>query len=95
MVPPLTRKPCIFDPRILSDTTCNFADVIARQIIKAVLTADDDNDVARGMNLTQELSTRLQQVCDISKALEVLLVSLELDRGMTCMLYAVYVLLWQ
>ena len=58
--------------------------MIARQIIKAVLTADDDNDVARGMNLTQELSTRLQQVCDISKALEVLLVSLELDRGMTC-----------
>ena len=61
--------------------------MIARQIIKAVLTADDDNDVARGMNLTQELSTRLQQVCDVSKALEVLLVSLELDRGRTCCMY--------
>ena len=57
------------------------SDVVARQIIKAVLTSDDENDMVRGMNLTQELSTRLQQVCDVSKALEVLLVSLELDRG--------------
>ena len=55
-------------------------DVTARQIIKAVLTGSDDDHV-HGMNLTQELSTRLQQVCDVSKALEVLLVSLELDRG--------------
>ena len=59
--------------------------MIARQIVKAVLTADDEDHISRGnvhgMNLTQELSTRLQQVCDVSKALEVLLVSLELDHG--------------
>lgn len=59
--------------------------MIARRIVHSILSGGDDDDInaggAGGMNVTQELSTRLQQVCDISKALEVLLISLELDRG--------------
>ncbi len=64
-------------------------DETAKHIVQAILggnggsgdNADDSLAVGADMNLTQELSTRLQQVCDISKALEVLLMSLELDRG--------------
>lgn len=69
-------------------------DQAARRIVKDILsgaameTAADDRDeedldayLVNPINFTQELSTRLQQVKDVAKALEVLLVILELDRG--------------
>lgn len=51
-------------------------DFVAKRIVRTILTDPEAN-----VNLTQELSTRLQQVCDVAKALEVLLMILELDRG--------------
>ena len=51
-------------------------DHVAKRIVHTILTDPEAN-----VNLTQELSTRLQQVCDVAKALEVLLMILELDRG--------------
>ena len=51
-------------------------DMISRKIARSILTSNNDN-----INFTEELSTRLQQVGDVAKALEVLLISLELDRG--------------
>ena len=56
--------------------------------MKAILTESfnegedmDDFSIKHDFNFTQELSTRLQQVHDVAKALEVLLISLEMDRG--------------
>ena len=57
-------------------------DQIGRRIVTEILSAYSENDDdAGGFRFNQELSTRLQQVGDIAKALEILLVSLELDRG--------------
>lgn len=68
-------------------------DQTAKRIVQAILnhqeheesaTMDDDEQdlqIQAQINFTQELSTRLQQVGDVAKALEVLLVILELDRG--------------
>lgn len=51
-------------------------DHVAKRIVRTILTDPEAN-----VNLTQELSTRLQQVGDVAKALELLLMILELDRG--------------
>lgn len=56
-------------------------DIVARKLVMEILTDESDGEVATAPNFTQELSTRLQQVGDIPRALEVLLMSLELDRG--------------
>ena len=57
-------------------------DEIGRKIVNEILSAHSDNDDDdSGFKFNQELSTRLQQVGDIAKALEVLLLMLELDRG--------------
>ena len=57
-------------------------DQIARKLVADILSAhSDDEDDDGGFTFNKELSTRLQQVGDIAKALEVLLMSLELDRG--------------
>ena len=56
-------------------------DQIARRIVTEILSAHSENDDDGGFRFNQELSTRLQQVGDIAKALEILLMSLELDRG--------------
>ena len=57
-------------------------DQVGRRIVTEILSAHSDaEDDDGGFRFNQELSTRLQQVGDIAKALEILLVSLELDRG--------------
>lgn len=59
-------------------------DQIAKKIVKTILTggdSDDTLDSSVSFSFLQELSTRLQQVGDIARAIEVLLISLELDRG--------------
>ena len=57
-------------------------DQIGKKIVAEILSAhsehDDDDS---GFRFNQEISTKLQQVGDIAKALEILLLSLELDRG--------------
>ena len=57
-------------------------DQIAKRIVAEILSAHSDHeDDDSGFRFNQEISTRLQQVGDIAKALEILLLSLELDRG--------------
>ena len=64
-------------------------DVVAKKIVDVILTEGTTTTTANNsfaadfyaVNFTQELSKRLQQVKDVSRALEVILVSLELDRG--------------
>lgn len=73
----------LMSPEMLDDFSHSLGrlaspDQVARKIVKIVLTEQEENSE---MNLSQELSKRLQQVCDVTKALEVLLFSLELDSG--------------
>lgn len=56
-------------------------DQFARKIVTAILTDETDGQETAVLNFTEELGTRLQQIGDVAKALEILLYSLELDRG--------------
>ena len=64
------------------DSLCHLEspDRVAEKIVTDILT--DDSDEAMGaLSFTQEMGSRLQQIGDVTKALEVLLQCLELDRG--------------
>ena len=56
-------------------------DNIAKKIIQDILTSESDSDDLSSLSFTQELGSKLQQIGDVTKALEVLLICLELDRG--------------
>jgi hypothetical protein len=55
-------------------------DQVAKVIITELLTEDTGEDMAM-LSFSQELGSKLQQIGDVAKALEVLLYCLELDRG--------------
>ena len=56
-------------------------DQVAQNIVTDILTDDSDGGEVMSLSFVQELGSRLQQIGDVSKALEVLLYCLELDRG--------------
>lgn len=56
-------------------------DHIAKKIVNEILTDDSDGGEVSSLSFVQELGSRLQQIGDVTKALEVLLYCLELDRG--------------
>ena len=57
-------------------------DHVAKKIVTEILTDDSDgSDEVSSLSFSQELGSRLQQIGDVTKALEVLLYCLELDRG--------------
>lgn len=56
-------------------------DHVANKIVKEILTDDSDGENVSILSFVQELGSRLQQIGDVTRALEVLLYCLELDRG--------------
>ena len=57
-------------------------DQVAKKIVTEILTDDSDGSgEVSSLSFSQELGSRLQQIGDVTKALEVLLYCLELDRG--------------
>ena len=57
-------------------------DHVAKKIVTEILTDDSDgSEEVSSLSFSQELGSRLQQIGDVTKALEVLLYCLELDRG--------------
>ena len=57
------------------------SDQVARQIVAAILSGNEEMGQLGFTSIQQDVSTKLSQIGDLSKALEVLLVSLELDGG--------------
>ena len=58
-------------------------DHVAKKIVTEILTDDDSDGTGEvsSLSFSQELGSRLQQIGDVTKAVEVLLYCLELDRG--------------
>lgn len=58
-------------------------DAVAKKIVHQLLTGcnDEDSGEITTLSFVQEIGSKLQQIGDVSKALEVLLYCLELDRG--------------
>ena len=56
-------------------------DQVAKQIVSAILSNNGDQGGATFTAVQQDINTNLSQIGDLSRALEVLLVSLELDGG--------------
>ena len=81
----------LFDNRITREMEEEFThalyqlsspDHVAKKIVTEILTDDTDgSEEVSSLSFSQELGSRLQQIGDVTKALEVLLYCLELDRG--------------
>ena len=56
-------------------------DQVAKQIVSAILSNNGEQGGATFTAVQQDINTNLSQIGDLSRALEVLLVSLELDGG--------------
>ena len=87
----LMKAVALVDQRITTDMTNEFdqalyrlvtPDQVAKKIIVELLTSEaEGDDGVTSLSFTQELGSKLQQIGDVAKALEVLLYCLELDRG--------------